>query len=243
MLFRLGNDPLLFPDPALAEPDGLLAIGGDLSVSRLTAAYASGIFPWYSEGEPLLWWSPDPRCVILPEHFRIPRSVRRALRLPFEHSFNRAFTQVMEACARMPRPDQDGTWILPEMISAYSRLHARGLACSSEVWENGELVAGTYGVLLGQAFFGESMFHTRPEASKIALTNLLQALFAQGIRIVDCQMQTPHIIRYGATMISRALFLEKIEEAISRKPVPGSPYSINQLGNQISSPTTPSRTI
>ena len=164
MIWRLHPDyPELFPDPEEADPEGLVAVGGDLSVRRLLAAYRCGIFPWYGEGQPLLWWSPDPRCVIVPERFRIPHTVRKEVRkCGFTVTIDRAFREVMLRCASTPRPDQDGTWIMPEMVDAYVRLHELGHAHSVETWDGDELVGGLYGVGLGRAFFGESMFHPGP---------------------------------------------------------------------------------
>ena len=211
MIYRLNKNPFLFPDPAQADPSGLLAVGGDLSVRRLLTAYAHGAFPWYSEGQPILWWAPDPRCVILPEDFRIPRTVRRELRrCTFTTSHDRAFERVMRACAETLRPDQDGTWITPEMTAAYVRLHEAGFAHSVEVWERDALVGGLYGVRLGNVFFGESMFHRRSDASKLALVRLMERLAEEGCELVDCQMETAHILRYGARSIPRTEFLDRL---------------------------------
>ena len=185
MIYRLHPDyPELFPDPEGADPEGLVAVGGDLSVRRLLAAYGAGIFPWYGEGQPLLWWSPDPRCVLFPEKFRIPHTVRKEIRkCGFSVTVNQAFCDVMTGCAATPRPDQDGTWIMPEMVDAYASLHELGFAHSVEVWEHdaagNTLVGGLYGVGLGRAFFGESMFHVRPHASKLALVSLMEWLKAR----------------------------------------------------------------
>lgn len=235
MLYRLHPDyPDLFPDPEEADADGLVAVGGDLSVRRLLAAYASGLFPWYSEGQPLLWWSPDPRCVIYPERFRIPHTVRKEIRtVPFTVTHDCAFRAVMERCARIPRSDQNGTWITDEMIEAYVRLHNAGFAHSVEIWEeDGDslhnekdtdsellkkgkmLVGGLYGVRIGGVFFGESMFHSRSHASKVALVSLMQQLVQTDCRLVDCQMQTAHIMRYGAECIPRRCFLQQVRELI-----------------------------
>lgn len=220
MICRLHPEyPDLFPNPEDADADGLVAVGGDLSVRRLLAAYCSGIFPWYGEGQPLLWWSPDPRCIILPERFRIPHTVRKELRrCPFAVTVDAAFREVMTACAGTPRPDQDGTWIVPDMVEAYVRLHERGIAHSVEVWEQEDggrtLVGGLYGVELGRAFFGESMFHHRPDASKLALVHLMDWLKSRGCRLVDCQMATAHILRYGAECIPRHDFLQLLGQAL-----------------------------
>lgn len=224
MIYRLHPAyPELFPDPREADPEGLVAVGGDLSPRRLLAAYRMGIFPWYGQGQPLLWWSPDPRCVIFPERFRIPRTVRKELRRrAFTVSRNTAFRRVMEHCAAAPRSDQDGTWIMPEMVDAYVRLHEAGYAHSVEVWEEGpqgekRLVGGLYGVALGRAFFGESMFHLRPDASKVALVRLMEWLEEWGCRLLDCQMATEHIMRYGAECIPRGDFLSRLEAAVGEE--------------------------
>ncbi len=214
MIYRLNNNPFLFPNAAQADPSGLLAVGGDLSLSRLLTAYAHGAFPWYSEGQPVLWWSPDPRCVLLVEEFRIPRTVRRELRhCTFTVGYDCAFEEVMRACAEMSRPDQEGTWITSEMIAAYVQLHKAGFAHSVEVWERGILVGGLYGVALGKVFFGESMFHRRSNASKLALACLMEHLSAKRFRLVDCQMETAHILRYGARSIPRAEFFARLAAA------------------------------
>lgn len=221
--------PALFPNPEEAEAEGLLAIGGDLSPERLIAAYQQGIFPWYSEGQPILWWSPDPRCVFLPEHFRIPHTVRKELRRArFLLTQDQAFTRVMHACAEVPRSDQGGTWIVPDMLTAYTRLHTLGIAHSIEVWaqesddlkeegqagDPGILVGGLYGVKLGKVFFGESMFHTRSHASKAALVFLMEQLAREDCELVDCQMPTTHIMRYGAELLPRREFLERVRKAM-----------------------------
>ena len=204
-----------FPDPECANADGLLAYGGDLSPQRLILAYRSGIFPWYSEGQPILWWSPDPRCVFLPEWFRVPHTVRKELkRMSFTASIDCAFADVIRGCARAPRPGQGGTWLVPDMIRAYERLHDMGLAHSVEVWDDDELVGGLYGVRLGHAFFGESMFHTKPHASKRALVTLMESLMATGCQIVDCQMPTSHLMRFGARNIPRREFLVRLHAAL-----------------------------
>ena len=219
MIWRLHPDyPELFPDPEEADPEGLVAVGGDLSVRRLLAAYRCGIFPWYGEGQPLLWWSPDPRCVIVPERFRIPYTVRKEVRkCGFTAPTARAFREVLLRCASTPRPDQDGTWIMPEMVDAYVRLHELGHAHSVETWDGDELVGGLYGVGLGRTFFGESMFHLRPHASKLALVRLMEWLETRGCRLVDCQMATNHIMRYGAECIRRHVFLQLLRRALGEE--------------------------
>ena len=212
MIFDLDGTPpgTPFPDPALAEtePDGLLAVGGDLSPERLVNAYRQGIFPWYSAGQPLLWWSPDPRMVLFPERLHVSRSLRRTLRRgTFEVTFDRDFGAVIRACAA-PRDDGGGTWITAQMIDAYERLHRLGLAHSVEAWHRGELVGGLYGVALGSLFFGESMFSTMSDASKVAFVRLVQTLQAAGCPLIDCQVYTAHLASLGAEPIPRARFLE-----------------------------------
>jgi len=214
-VFRLPRQPV-FPDPELAEPDGLLAVGGDLSPDRLLRAYADGIFPWYSEETPILWWSPEPRMVLLPAEFHVPRSLRRTMRSgAFEVRADTAFGEVIRRCADKDRPGQDGTWITPEMVQAYERLHDLGYAHSFEAWEGGELAGGLYGVSLGAAFFGESMFADRPDASKVAFAASVEWLRARGFELVDCQVDTEHLRRFGAREIPRAEFLARLRNAMA----------------------------
>jgi len=206
------NSP--FPSPERAE-DGLLAIGGDLSEPRLLSAYAQGIFPWYSKGEPILWWSPDPRLVLFPDEFTVTRRFERTLRAgKFHIAFDTAFPDVIRACAAIPRPGQDGTWITPEMINAYCRLHRAGYAHSVETWFDGELAGGLYGVSLGKCFFGESMFSLRPDASKTALAALVARARQWDFAFIDCQVETPHLERMGARNIPRHDFLRLLREAL-----------------------------
>jgi len=220
-VFRLPRKPI-FPDPELAEPDGLLAVGGDLSPDRLLRAYADGIFPWYSEETPILWWSPEPRMVLLPAEFHVPRSLRRSMRGgAFEVRADTAFGEVIRRCAGKDRPGQDGTWITPEMVLAYERLHALGFAHSFEAWEEGELTGGLYGVSLGAAFFGESMFADRPDASKVAFASSVEWLRGRGFELVDCQVDTEHLRRFGAREIPRAEFLARLRNALASPTVRG----------------------
>lgn len=217
MIFRLDRR-LLFPRPELAEPSGLLAVGGDLRPERLVLAYASGIFPWYDDSQPILWHSPDPRMVLAPGDLQINRSLAKTLRRgTYEVRLDTAFRSVIEACAHAPRPGQEGTWITEEMIEAYVELHRRGLAHSAEAWSEGELVGGLYGVSLGSAFFGESMFATRPDASKVAFVTLVQQLARWGIDLVDCQVKTDHLARFGAVEQPRRRFLAALGEAMTRE--------------------------
>lgn len=206
------NAPDLFPDPrmALADPNGLLAFGGDLSPQRLLAAYARGIFPWYNEGEPILWWSPDPRCVFRTETLRPNRSLRRALaNTRWEVTLNRAFKAVMEACAA-PRPGQAGTWISPAMLDAYCALHAMGHAHSVEVWDGDQLVGGIYGVAMGHLFCGESMFSAHSGGSKMALCALAALLREWDFPWLDAQVSNPHLLSLGAIEIPRHAFLREV---------------------------------
>ena len=216
------NDPAVFPDPghALTEPNGLLAAGGDLSPQRLESAYRQGIFPWFSAGQPILWWSPDPRCVLLPERLRVSRSLRKSARNKgYSVTADTAFLEVMHACAA-PRPGEPGTWIGDEMIQAYHVLFRRGLAHSVEIRQQGELVGGLYGVALGRAFFGESMFSRRADASKLALLALARQLTAWGYDLIDCQVSSSHLSSLGAQDMPRPEFLQRLNIALER---PGQP--------------------
>lgn len=213
-LFRLGPDPI-FPPPHLAEPEGLLAIGGDLSAERLLAAYRHGVFPWYETGGPILWWSPDPRLVLFPSELRVSRRLRRTIRSDrFEICRNTAFAQVIRACAETPRNHEDGTWITTEMQEAYIRLHKLGHAHCMEAWRDGVLVGGVYGVLVGRCFCGESMFHTETDASKAALVALVERLEAEGVALIDCQVKSEHLLRLGAREIPRDEFLMHLSRGL-----------------------------
>lgn len=213
-VYRL-SDVLAFPAPDEAEPDGLLAVGGDLSPERLLLAYGSGIFPW--QGSPPLWFSPDPRWVIVPSALRRTRHVRRALaRSEYEVRADTAFDQVIAGCAEIERPDQDGTWITPDLVEAYQRLHDLGFAHSVETWCAGELVGGVYGISLGGAFFGESMFTRRSDASKVALVRLLQQLARWDFDFLDCQVHTGHVERLGAIAWPRRRFLAALAATLER---------------------------
>lgn len=203
-----------FPDPRAADPEGLLAIGGDLSPERLLAAYESGIFPWYETG-PILWFSPDPRLVLLPARLHVGRSLAKVLRRGrYEVRLDTAFRAVVAACAEAPRPDQDGTWINDDMIEAYVRLHELGYAHSAEAYEGDELVGGLYGVSIGAAFFGESMFAGRSDASKVAFVRLVRQLEVWGFHFVDCQVETEHLVRFGAVLWPRDRFLDALASAL-----------------------------
>ncbi|MBO5489929.1 MAG: leucyl/phenylalanyl-tRNA--protein transferase [Mailhella sp.] len=207
--------PLWFPPAENADSDGLVLVGGDLSPSRLLLAYSSGIFPWYGEGQPILWWSLDPRCVLFLEKLHVPASLRRVMNSGrFSFTEDACFDRVIQACATAPRPGQDGTWITPEMAFAYYRLHRLGHAHSIEVWEDGRLVGGLYGVQTGRVFSGESMFHLADDASKAAVVHLASWLQKRGITLIDCQQTTRHMTRFGAEEVSRAAYLALLRERL-----------------------------
>lgn len=204
---------------ALRRPDGLLAAGGDLSPGRLLDAYRRGIFPWYSAGDPILWWSPDPRMVLFVDELHVSRSLRRRMNgHPFTVRANTAFRQVMEACAA-PRPGQSGTWITPEMIEAYGALHALGHAHCVECWSGERLIGGIYGVGIGRMFFGESMFHRVADASKVALVHLVRRLARMGVPLMDCQQETAHTASMGGRTIPRSEFMQRIHGLVDAPPL------------------------
>ena len=218
MAVLLNSAVLAFPPVARAGRSGLLAVGGDLSVERLLLAYRSGIFPWYSEGEPLLWWSPAVRPVLDPARVHVGRSLAKALRhAPYVLTADTAFAEVVRACAEVPRPFQSGTWITPEMQAAYLALNEAGHAHSIEAWSEGRLVGGLYGVALGGAFFGESMFARAPDASKIAFVRLCRQLAAWGFGLIDSQVTNDHTARFGTVEIPRAAFVARVADEL-RKP-------------------------
>jgi leucyl/phenylalanyl-tRNA--protein transferase len=205
----------IFPPPDYADPSGLLAVGGDLSKERLLEAYRLGIFPWYSEDQPILWWSPDPRLVLDLKDFIISRSLRKTLKKGvFQVTFDRAFEEVIQACAAVPRLGQNGTWITEEMQEAYINLHGLGYAHSVESWFGGKLAGGLYGVSLGKAFFGESMFHLKTDASKVALATLVEKLNSWDFQFIDSQMTTEHMVRLGAKELPRRIFLKRLHSAL-----------------------------
>ncbi|MDG2375870.1 MAG: leucyl/phenylalanyl-tRNA--protein transferase [Woeseiaceae bacterium] len=209
------DPPDSFPDveQAFDVPDGLLAAGGDLSTARLLSAYSHGIFPWYSDGQPILWWSPNPRCVIYPDRLHVSRRLKRSLRnSALEVSFNQAFKSVIDACAE-DRRGQDGTWITAEMRDACLRLHKGGWAYSTEVWRGERLVGGLYGLAIGKIFFGESMFSAETNGSKAALIALTSVLLDNNIRLLDCQVESPHLRSMGAEMISRSRFSNELQRS------------------------------
>lgn len=219
----LGSAPSEFPplEGALRRPNGLLAAGGDLSPERLVAAYSRGIFPWFSEGEPILWWSPDPRLVLRPEAFRLTRSLRKRVRAAgWRVACDTAFLAVISACARTPRPGQDGTWIVADMVAAYTRLHRLGVAHSIEVYDGTRLVGGLYGLAIGRVFFGESMFAHASDASKAALWALCARLQRWSWPLVDCQQETAHLVSLGAETVARAEFASRLAGLVGQ---PGAP--------------------
>jgi leucyl/phenylalanyl-tRNA--protein transferase len=208
-------------ETALAEPNGLLAMGGDLSVERLLDAYRHGIFPWFNPGEPILWWSPDPRMVLVPEEIRVTRSLAKRIRnAGFEVRVDTAFGEVMRGCSA-PRDGAGGTWISPAMVVAYSRLFDAGYAHSVETWRAGQLVGGLYGVAIGRMFYGESMFSREPDASKIALVRLARQLRHWHFGLIDCQMETPHLASLGARTMPRATFTAQLAELVNLPHHPG----------------------
>jgi leucyl/phenylalanyl-tRNA--protein transferase len=225
-IFRLVQDPV-FPPPDYADPSGLLAVGGDLSSERLLEAYRAGIFPWYSDDQPILWWSPDPRLVLELDDFKMSRSLRKIVKKGiFAVTFDQAFQEVIRACASIPRAGQSGTWITDEMQEAYTHLHGLGYAHSVESWFGGKLAGGLYGVSLGKAFFGESMFHLKSDASKVALATLVQKLRSWDFHFIDSQMTTEHMLSLGAKEVPRRIFLKRLQSAL-RHPTKRGRWRIN----------------
>lgn len=220
-VFLLDNS-LIFPHPRYAEPNGLLAVGGDLRVERLLSAYRNGIFPWYSEGSPILWFSPDPRLVLMPDQFKISASLRKVIKFnTFGLKFDTCFTQVIVQCAMAERKGQDGTWITNDMIEAFIKLHKEGYAHSVETFHEDLLVGGLYGVSLGGAFFGESMFHTKSNASKVALYHLVDRLRSMGFDFIDSQVPTEHLKSFGAKEVDRDSFLKMLGQTLNKKTFRG----------------------
>ena len=220
-VYRLGPDPL-FPPLHLAEPDGLLAVGGDLEPERLIAAYRAGVFPWYSEDLPILWWSPNPRYLISRASFRLGRTLRRELRKsPYRWTMNQAFCDVIAGCKKIERPGQDGTWLTDEMVSAYQELHRLGYCHSVEIWEQEAMVGGLYGVSIGPMFFGESMFSRKEGASKYGFSQFALWLFERGWEWIDCQIETEHLARFGAQEVDRSFFLSELERLGVNREIQG----------------------
>lgn len=208
---------IVFPNPRYADDEGLLAFGGDLSSSRLLLAYQKGIFPWYTEGDPILWWSPNPRLILYPDQFKVRKSFGRVLRSgKFSVTFDQSFPEVIQYCATMIRKGQESTWIVPEMVQAYKDLHNKGFAHSVEVHLEGKLVGGLYGVAYGKSFFGESMFSLVSDASKVAFKALSDVLGSRGYDFIDCQMKTDHMLGLGAQVVERDDFLDALEESIDK---------------------------
>jgi leucyl/phenylalanyl-tRNA--protein transferase len=221
-IFLLDGKSTEFPPPRLADPSGLLAVGGDLTVDRLVKAYRSGIFPWFSEGEPLLWWSPDPRLVLYPASLKISGSLHRVInKRLFTVRFDTAFRDVINACATVKRKGPEGTWITGGMIEAYCELHDAGLAHSVEAWSGGDLAGGLYGVAIGRCFFGESMFTRASNAAKVALVFLAAFLERNRFQLIDCQMTTANLVRFGAQEIPRRRFLSELERAVAIPSIKG----------------------
>ena len=211
------NDCLFPPiSQALTEPNGLIAIGGDLNAQRLLNAYSQGIFPWFNEGEPVMWWTPNPRMVLFPNELKISNSLKKTLKKPlFDVRFNTAFRDVITACSESKRLGQAGTWISPEMINAYCNLYEKGHAICMESWQNNQLVGGCYGVIINNMFYGESMFHTQTDASKVAFAHLVQHLQNQGVGMIDCQMHTPLLASFGAREIQREEFMQNLTKLVN----------------------------
>lgn len=213
------QERLSFPDPRNSSLHGVVARGANLSPGVLLSAYEQGLFPWFSEGDPLLWWSPDPRFVLFPAELHLPRRVARRLRAgEFRLSLDTAFAEVIERCSQFPRPGQDGTWITRDMVAAYTELHERGYAHSVEAWQDGLLCGGLYGVSLGRVFFGESMFAVRPDASKAAFVAFARYLAALEFQLIDCQVYTEHLERFGAREIRREEFLTRLQRGLGAAP-------------------------
>jgi len=237
-VYQLIPEISLFPPIEEAEDDGLLAVGGDLTKERLLGAYRRGIFPWYEVGQPILWWSPDPRLVLFPDELKISRSLRKVLRKEqFEIRFDTVFQEVIKSCADVRTKQGEGTWIIPEMQQAYIELHQEGFAHSVESWLDGKLVGGLYGISMGQCFFGESMFSTTNDSSKVALVALADFSQRVGIKLIDCQMTTPHLLSLGAREIKREVFLKMLKKHLETPSIKGlwnnGPFSmkVNLLQN------------
>jgi len=219
------SDKISFPPPYLASKEGLLAVGGDLSQKRLLLAYHTGIFPWFSDDEPILWWSPDPRLVLYPEEIRVSKTLKKIIKKNVFHvTMDSAFVKVINQCAKIRLQNNQGTWIVKEMIDAYCKLHESGFAHSVEAWYQGELAGGLYGVSLGKCFFGESMFTRVNNASNIALVKLVEYLNALSFDMIDCQLTTEHLLRFGAKEIPRVSFLKQLKESLKAPTKKGKWY-------------------
>ncbi|SHN51040.1 leucyl/phenylalanyl-tRNA--protein transferase [Desulfovibrio litoralis] len=221
-MFLLSRNTVDFPDPALADEDGILAVGGDLTPVRLLTAYSLGIFPWYNEDSPILWWHPDPRCVLFLNEFHLPKSLKKVINAgTFELRIDTAFEAVIKSCANSFRPNQEGTWLTQEMQQAYLHLHKLGFAHSIESWQNNKLCGGVYGVALGNIFFGESMFYKEPNASKIAFYGLVTLLKKLNFRLLDCQQRSENVLRFGAREISRQAFMQELSKNMLEETLRG----------------------
>lgn len=214
------NEEFVFPDPETSDKQGLLLIGGDLNPKRILQAYSQGVFPWYGPGSPVLWWSPNPRLIIRPSAFKVSRSLQKSLKKPFKITTDTAFHEVMCACATCPERVEN-TWIVNDMIEAYTQIHAMGYAHSFEIWLDDELVGGLYGISLGRAFFGESMFHKVTDASKIAFYYLCMTLKQWNFDFIDCQLPTPHLLTLGAEIINRVDFMRLLKSALEYPSMQG----------------------
>ena len=216
------SDKIDFPPPHLAPKDGLLAVGGDLSQKRLLLAYSMGIFPWFSDNEPIIWWSPDPRLVLYPRDLRVSRTLKKIIKKNMFHiTMDSAFDQVINQCAQTRLQNNEGTWLVKDMIDAYCKLHESGFAHSVEVWYNNKLAGGLYGVSLGRCFFGESMFTRVSNASNVALFKLVEYLKKFSFDMIDCQVSTEHLKRFGASEISRSRFLEQLRKSLIAPTIRG----------------------
>lgn len=210
------SDNIAFPSPHLASKSGLLAVGGDLGQNRILCAYRFGIFPWFSKDDPVMWWSPDPRLVLYPDEIRVARSLKKIIKKGiFKITADTAFEQVINQCARVRLQNNEETWIVDDMIHAYIGLYESGIAHSVEAWHNNKLVGGLYGVSIGKCFFGESMFTIESNASKVAFVRLVEYLKQSSFQIIDCQVTTAHLMRFGARMISRKLFIRQLQQAVN----------------------------
>jgi leucyl/phenylalanyl-tRNA--protein transferase len=216
------SEKISFPSPNLASREGLLAVGGDLNQQRLLLAYRLGIFPWFADDDPILWWSPDPRLVLYPEEMRVSRTLKKIIKKElFRMTIDSAFDQVINSCAQIRVEKNEGTWIGQEMIDAYCRLHESGFAHSVEAWQQGKLVGGIYGVSLGKCFFGESMFSRVSNASSVALIKLVEHLKASSFDMLDCQVTTDHLLRFGAREIPRSVFLKQLKNSLEAPTIRG----------------------
>lgn len=231
------SDTIAFPPPHLATKEGLLAVGGDLTQERLLLAYRTGIFPWFSDGDPILWWSPDPRLVLYPNELRVSKTLRKIMKKAVFHvTMDRAFSEVINRCRQIRAQNKEGTWIVDDMIEAYCRLHESGFAHSVEAWHDEELAGGLYGVSLGRCFFGESMFTQKSNASNVALVHLVQHLKEHAFDMIDCQIRTQHLMRFGAREIPRDRFLSQLQRSLQMETVKGKWTKQASFKNEYSCP-------